>query len=212
MERKNKRIETLESNLNGGSQAGNSAVITELLQKVELLTNEMRKKDERIQALEAARHNEPRMEMVRKHGTIEDLVSKVAFLENELKQKEREVFAFQSLFPKSSKQLSQTNKPKQPSTSKASIIEALPPSQPNSQSTNTSTKTNKNMYHKENELQLTPMYESDTSPIAILQTSAERTPKRDHAFLDSDDSSGQPKNKVLNANASALSGDDGMSE
>ena len=50
MERKDRRIETLESSLS----PGNNNMIADLLQKVELLTSEMRKKDERIQALESA--------------------------------------------------------------------------------------------------------------------------------------------------------------
>lgn len=51
MERKDKRIESLESALNdSGSNTENNRIATELLQKVDQLTNEMREKDERIQA------------------------------------------------------------------------------------------------------------------------------------------------------------------
>lgn len=76
MEAKNKRIESLEVTLNGYIHPGNNGMIAELLQKVDLLTSEMRKKDERIQILEAALQSGSRMEIVRKHGTIEDLVTK----------------------------------------------------------------------------------------------------------------------------------------
>lgn len=210
MERKNKRIEFLESNLNTDTPSGTNAMVAELLQKVELLTSEMRKKDERIQALETAQQNDSRMEMVRKHGTIEDLVSKVAFLENKLRLKEREVDTFTSLFQKSQNQAGQTNKANPSNVSRKLTFEPTPHSQTQSQSNTASTNTSKNRKQKEKQFQLTPMYESDTSPTSVHQTSNERTPKRDHSLSDSDDSSGQPKNKI--ANDFAPSGDGGMSE
>lgn len=199
MERKNKRIEILESNLESGTHSENNRGIAELLEKVDLLTKEMHKKDERIQALEATLKNSSRMEMVRKHGTIEDLVAKVTNLEDQLKQKEKEVNAFKALLQNPSQSTLKTTQ--KPSTS----------AQTKTQKETRSTKSkNKKDNQAVKEWQPTPMYESDTSPISV--SPAERTPKRDHSVTDSDDSSGQPKTKITNANASTASGDDGISE
>lgn len=218
MEAKNKRIESLEVTLNGNIHPGNNGMIAELLQKVDLLTSEMRKKDERIQILEAALQSGSRMEIVRKHGTIEDLVTKVNDLELQLKQKEREVYTFQSLFQKRSQSHVQhsSNVAQQSTDNPAAHSQA----QNQIDIAPTNSKKNKNRKQKVKESQLTPMYESDTSPIPSEPTSVERTPKRDRAVTDSDESSGQPKNKVYtpncdlipNVNISTSSGDDDMSD
>lgn len=157
----------------------------------------MKKKDDRIQALEAALQSGSRMEIVRRHGTIEDLVAKVATLEDELRQKEKEVHTFQSLFPHSA----------HPTTRQT---------QASSQSKNQDTRSAKTKNRNKNQIgkawQSTPMYESDTDHTSVNQIPVERTPKRDHCVTDSDDSTGRPQNKISNANASTLRGGESMSE
>lgn len=92
MELRNKDQHIVSLTSGNSSKKGtneNRDLTTKLLEKVDHLTNEMKKKDERIQALEKALQNGSRMDMVRKHGTIEDLVAKVADLESKLNKKQQ---------------------------------------------------------------------------------------------------------------------------
>lgn len=207
MEKKDRRIVTLESSLS----TDNSSMIADLLQKVDLLTSEMKRKDDRIQALESDLQNNSRMGLVRKHGTIEELVSKVTHLEEQLSHKEREVNVLRTIF----------NRKNQLADSKDALSSSEIPSTQDRIQTAEKTKQQlsqkKEKKQKKKEWQPTLMYESDTSPIPPRQIS-ERTPKRDHSTTDSDDSFDRPKTKITTpdsdfyANVSPLGGDEGMSE
>lgn len=157
MERKNKRIEILESS----KMLSDNEMIEDLLQKLENLTSAMKQKDERIRALETALQSGSRISLVRKHGTIEDLVSKVTNLETKLERKEKEVKVLRTIFDKQQRQ-------KQDWTADNSKNESAP----------------KKDTKPKKEWKPTPMYESDTSPIACYTTTEERTSKRDHPPTD----------------------------
>ena len=91
MATKDTRIEALESALRERNISGENNRISELIRKVDLLTDEIKKRDERIRALETSQQNGSRLETVRNHGTIEDLVCKIAILEEKLSKRKREV-------------------------------------------------------------------------------------------------------------------------
>lgn len=91
MEEKDRKIAALEETLKQRPTTSNNTEFGELRQMIVDLQMEVRRKDERIQALEAALHSDNRMDITRKHGTIEDLVAKVKSLEVAVSNKDKEV-------------------------------------------------------------------------------------------------------------------------
>lgn len=88
---KNARIKSLEDKISADLSINSNSEFQRLEKLIFDMQAEIKQKDERILALEDALKKGSRMEVVRKHGTIEDLVSKVSILEDTLRKKDKEI-------------------------------------------------------------------------------------------------------------------------
>lgn len=91
MEEKDAKIKALETQIAAGPSTVTSTEIDDLRNLIFNLQKELKNKDERIKALESSQNGESRMDLVRKHGTIEDLIARVSNLEQTVSKKDKEI-------------------------------------------------------------------------------------------------------------------------
>lgn len=96
MAEKDAQIRALEDKMTKENASTSSTEFKRLETMIIDLQKEIQKKDERIQTLEKALENDSRMDLTRKHGTIEDLVAKVSSLQAAVDRKDKEIQALRS--------------------------------------------------------------------------------------------------------------------
>lgn len=96
MAAKDARIKSLEEKQSADPPT-NSSEFQRLEKLILNMQAEIKQKDARILALENALERGSRMDLVRKHGTIEDLVAKVSALETTLNLKDKEIHTLRSV-------------------------------------------------------------------------------------------------------------------
>ncbi|XP_065081026.1 uncharacterized protein LOC135703674 [Ochlerotatus camptorhynchus] len=97
MEEKDAKIQALENQIAVGPTTTTNSDLNHLRNLVENLQKELKNKDERIQALESSSNKDSRMDLVRKHGTIEDLIARVSALEAKVSKKDKEIDVLKSV-------------------------------------------------------------------------------------------------------------------
>lgn len=93
MTEKNAEIQALKEQASAGSSSNNNEEFQVLRNLIDSLKSQLELRDKRIQALEEAAQKNSRMDIARKHGTIEDLISRVSALESSAAKKDEEIQA-----------------------------------------------------------------------------------------------------------------------
>lgn len=91
MVEKDSKIKSLEDQISSRNVPNSSNEFQRLEKLIINLQNQIQKKDERILNLEKALEKDSRLDLVRKHGTIEDLVAKVSLLQETVTKKDNEI-------------------------------------------------------------------------------------------------------------------------
>lgn len=117
MAKKNTEIKALEAKMSTRNEPISSTEFQRLEKLIVDLQKEIQKKDERIQTLEKALEKGSRLDVVRKHGTIEDLVAKVASLQETVSRKDYEIKTLRST-NKTASDSTDTPKPQRQQTTK----------------------------------------------------------------------------------------------
>lgn len=91
MAEKDEKIKTLEAHASNGPSVSGNEEFQSLKNLVEELKSQVESRDLRIQALEVQLRKDSRLEIVKKHGTIEDLIARVAALEATTARKDEEL-------------------------------------------------------------------------------------------------------------------------
>ncbi|XP_062714107.1 uncharacterized protein LOC134290898 [Aedes albopictus] len=124
MAQKDAQIKALEDKMSTGNTSTSSTDFQRLEQMIINLQKEIQKKDERILTLEKALEKDSRIDLVRKHGTIEDLVAKVSALQETVNRKDQEIQDLRASNKTARASIETTSKPQRQQTAKKMVPNA----------------------------------------------------------------------------------------